>query len=225
VEVVQPGVVFNVQAVQAVIFDMDGVLIDSEPLHFIVLNEVLARGGHALSGDEYEAFIGTTTEAMWSVLVQRFRLPASAADYIEQYNRALLRALEQPHPPQPGVLRLLRWLRERGIRLGVASSSPRSWIDATLRSIGLDGTFEAIVSGDDVTPGDGKPSPTIYRLAATRLSVRPSRCVAIEDSPNGVLSARRAGMRVIGVRTPVTAHLPLPGAERIVESLCDLHLT
>ena len=221
---VVPSVPFNVVAVQAAIFDMDGVLIDSEPLHFVVLNQVLGRAGHALSADENEAFIGTTNEAMWSVLIRRFRLPAPAADYIDQYNRALLRVLEQPHPPQPGVLGLIGALRERGIRLGLASSSPRAWIDATLRSIGLDRSFETIVSGDDVAPGDGKPSPTIYRLAAEWLGVAPAHCLAIEDSPNGVLSAHRAGMRVIGVRTPVTAHLPLPGAECIVDSLDELRL-
>jgi HAD superfamily hydrolase (TIGR01509 family) len=161
---------------------------------------------------------------MWSVLIRRFRLPASAAEYIEQYNRALLRVLEQPHPPQPGVLSLINALQARGIRLGLASSSPRAWIGATLRSIGLERTFEVIVSGDDVRPGDGKPSPTIYRLAAEHLGVAPAHCLAIEDSPNGVLSAQRAGMRVIGVRTPVTAHLPLPGAECIVDSLAELRL-
>jgi beta-phosphoglucomutase-like phosphatase (HAD superfamily) len=106
----------------------------------------------------------------------------------------------------------------------VASSSPRSWIAATLRSIGLGDVFPVIVSGDDVPRDRGKPDPAIYLLAAQRLGVAPGRCLAIEDSPNGVLSAHRAGMRVIGVRTSYTAHLRLEGADQVVDSLVELSL-
>jgi beta-phosphoglucomutase-like phosphatase (HAD superfamily) len=87
-------------------------------------------------------------------------------------------------------------------------------------SIGLHGGFEAIVAGDEVT--HGKPDPEIYTLAAQRLALPPALCLAIEDSPNGVLSARHAGMTVLGVRTPYTAHLTLDGATHIVNSLADL---
>jgi beta-phosphoglucomutase-like phosphatase (HAD superfamily) len=97
------------------------------------------------------------------------------------------------------------------------------WIDATLGSIGLADAFDVIVSGDDVVRG--KPEPEIYLLAAERLGVAAERCVAIEDSPHGVQSAHRAGMFVLGVRTPVTAHLPLDGAHRVVDSLADLDLS
>jgi beta-phosphoglucomutase-like phosphatase (HAD superfamily) len=96
------------------------------------------------------------------------------------------------------------------------------WIDATLRSIGLEGTFETIVSGDDVT--HSKPDPEIYLAAAARLAIAPDRCLAIEDSPNGATSAHRAGMQVIGVRTPYTAHLRLDGVLYIVNSLTEVDL-
>jgi beta-phosphoglucomutase-like phosphatase (HAD superfamily) len=113
--------------------------------------------------------------------------------------------------------------RELGLRLGVASSSRRIWIDATLSSLGLAGTFDAIVSGDDVERG--KPDPRIYLLAAQRVGIPPPRCLAIEDSPNGIESARQAGMVVLGVRTAYTAHLRLDGAERIVDSLAELDIS
>jgi HAD superfamily hydrolase (TIGR01509 family) len=207
----------------AVIFDMDGVLIDSEPLHFEVLNEVLAVDGHALSRAENEEFIGATTEAMWTTLIARRGLARSLADYKVLYDDILLRELRRPRDPAPGVVRLLTRVRELGLRLGLASSSRRIWIDATLSSLSLSAAFDAIVSGDDVERS--KPDPQIYLLAADHLGVPPGRCLAIEDSPNGVRSARGAGMVVLGVRTSYTAHLRLDGAERIVDSLAELDLS
>ena len=200
---------------------MDGVLIDSEPLHFIVANELLADFG-GLSREENEAFIGTTTEFFWDTLIPRRGLPETRAYYEARYDEAVLRILRQPWPAAPGVVELVARLHGLGIRLALASSAKRTWIDATLESIGLAGTFEAIVAGDEVTRG--KPDPEIYTLAATRLALAPDRCLAIEDSPNGALSARRAGMAVLGVRTPYTAHLTLDGATHIVDSLADLEV-
>ncbi|HLZ27332.1 MAG TPA: HAD family phosphatase [Chloroflexota bacterium] len=208
---------------EAIIFDMDGVLIDSEPLHFEVLNTVLATDGQALSRAENEEFIGTTTAVMWQTLIARRGLGRSMGDYIELYDQTLLRLLLRPHSPQPGVVPLVKRARELGMRLGVASSSKRLWIEATLRSLGLADAFDAIVSGDDVQRG--KPDPQIYLLAAEQVGIAPARCLAIEDAPKGVQSARAAGMTVLGVRTPYTAHLHLEGVDRVVDSLADLELS
>jgi HAD superfamily hydrolase (TIGR01509 family) len=199
------------------------VLIDSEPLHFDVLNSVLARDGHRLSPHENEEFIGTTSEKMFSMLIERWALPCSVAHYIALYDEALLAVLALPRPPAPGVAALIDHLRSQGVRLAVASSSRRSWITATLTSLGLSEAFDAVVSGDDVERG--KPDPAIYLLAAQRVGVPSRCCLAIEDSPNGVQSARAAGMAVLGVRTPYTAHLQLEGALKTVDSLADLDLT
>jgi HAD superfamily hydrolase (TIGR01509 family) len=207
----------------AVIFDMDGVLIDSEPLHFDVLTQVFATDGHTLTRAENEQFIGTTTELMFDTLIRRHSLPRSIAEYAALYDAGVLCVLAEPHQPEPGVVALIARLQELGVRLAVASSSHRLWIEITLGSIGLSSAFEVIVSGDDVVRG--KPDPEIYRLAAQQLGIPAERCVAIEDSPNGVLSASRAGMFVLGVRTPYTAHLHLDGANRIVDSLTDLDLS
>ncbi|MCA1647214.1 MAG: HAD family phosphatase [Chloroflexi bacterium] len=208
---------------EAAIFDMDGVLIDSEPLHFAALAEVLARAHYTFSRAENEQFIGTTSEAMFSTLIARHGLPGTVRDYEQQYDETLLRVLHEPHDPAPGVTALLERLRALGVRIAVASSSRRLWIDATLSSMGLANAFEVLVAGDDVE--HGKPQPAIYLLAAERLGVPPERCLAIEDSPNGVQSACAAGMTVLGVRTEYTAHLHLEGATRIVDSLADLDLT
>jgi HAD superfamily hydrolase (TIGR01509 family) len=207
----------------AVVFDMDGVLIDSEPLHYRVLNQVLRDAeGYTLTEAENDEFLGTTTEAMFGTLIARHALRHSIAEYVQAYESALLEVLQRPLTPQPGVVALIEQCAARGVAVAVASSSKRSWVTTTLRSLGIARWFCVVVSGDDVVRG--KPDPEIYLLTAERLGVRPERCLAIEDAPNGVASARRAGMTVLGVRTPYTAHLKLEGVLRSVDSLEDVRL-
>jgi HAD superfamily hydrolase (TIGR01509 family) len=199
------------------------VLIDSEPLHFDVIQEVLAVEGQTYTHAENEEFIGTTTDAFWSTMIPRKRLAQPRAYYEARYDEGVLRVLSRTWPAAPGVTALVPHLAALGMRLAVASSSKRQWIAATLRSISLSDAFPTIAAGDDVVRG--KPDPEIYVLAAQMLGLPPAQCVAIEDSPNGVTSAHAAGMAVLGVRTPYTAHLQLDGAQRIVESLTELDLT
>src|SRR5438270_13884072 len=114
---------------------MDGVLLDSEPLHFEALGSVLRADGVSFSRAENEQFIGSTVEAMFSTLRARYGLPRSVGDYIDLYDKAVLDVLAPPRPPADGVLELLAASRRDGLRVGLASSSRRLWIDATLRSI------------------------------------------------------------------------------------------
>ena len=202
----------------AVIFDMDGVLLDSEPLHHAVLNGVLTEtDGYFVPDAEYADFIGTSTERMFAILIQRHGLRLSISEYIERYDAAVLHALRQPQAPLPGVVALLDGLAAMGLPLAVASSSKRSWVDTTVRSLGLSEYFAVMLSGDDVS--HGKPDPAIYALSAARLAVPAAHCLAIEDAPHGVASARAAGMTVLGVRTAYTEHLVLEGVWRTVDSL------
>jgi HAD superfamily hydrolase (TIGR01509 family) len=120
--------------------------------------------------------------------------------------------------PFPGVLALLIGLRQHGYRLGLASSGNREKVAFGMQALGLHGTFDAIVTGDDVTAS--KPHPEIYRVAAGRLALYPSACVAIEDAPAGVEAAKRAGMRCIAVTNSV-ARGQLQAADLIVDSLAD----
>ncbi len=201
----------------AVVFDMDGVLLDSEPLHHTVLNEVLAAEGKALSFEEYRRYIGTTLEYTWGDVIERYALTGSLADYIQRYDDGILESYRQHSVIAPGVHRLLDMLEEQGLRRAVASSSRTSWVEGALETLGIRRHFELIVSGNMVT--HSKPHPEIYLLAAERLGVDPRRCLAIEDSPKGTASARAAGMTVVGVRTEYTAHLSLEGAAVVLDSL------
>jgi HAD superfamily hydrolase (TIGR01509 family) len=201
----------------AVVFDMDGVLLDSEPLHHVVLNEVLAAEGRHLSFDDYRPYIGTTLEYTWSDLIRRFHLTGPVEQYILRYDQGILESYHRHSVIAPGVRRLLDLLIERGIRRAVASSSRTSWVEAALETLGIRGDFELIVSGDMITRS--KPDPEIYLLAAERLQLDPADCLAVEDSPKGAAAAATAGMTVVGVRTAYTAHLSLDGATVVLDTL------
>ena len=196
---------------------MDGVLLDSEPLHHIVLNEVLTAEGCTLSFEDYRPYIGTTLEYTWADVVQRLGLTGSVTEYIARYDAGILESYRRHSVLAPGVRPLLDMLAAHGVRLAVASSSRTAWVETALATLGIRERFELIVTGDMVT--HSKPHPEIYLLAAERLGVAPTRCLAVEDSPKGVASARAAGMTVIGVRTPYTAHLSLDGAVAVLDSL------
>jgi len=204
----------------AVIFDMDGVLVDSEPLHLQALNEVLGPLGHHATAAENEQFLGWTSEECWQVLIERYHLSAdNLQQYLAHYDECLLRLLQHPVVPTRGAPELLALLRGLGVRLALASASKRSWLDATLRALGLDRAFDVVVTGDEVV--HGKPAPDIFLLAASRLGVSPERCIVIEDSLNGVLAARRAQMTVVALRNPAATNLPLDAADRVIDSLAD----
>lgn len=201
----------------AVIFDMDGVLLDSEPLHFAALNEVLGAEGHTLTEADNEHILGTTLEDTFRHVAAMFPLKDAPEAYCDRYHRTVLRILGRPLEPSPGVVELLERLQAKRIPVALASSSRRAWVEATLKSLGVRRFFKVVVSGDEI--GRGKPEPDIYVRTAEMLGVAPERCVAIEDAPNGILSATRAGMTVIAVRTPYTSHLPLEGADMTVDTL------
>ena len=201
----------------AVIFDMDGVLLDSEPLHHAVMNRILAPDGVVVSEDAYRAYIGTTDEDTWRDLHIRHRLPKPQAAYQAAYDAAIQEAYAQHSVLNPGVRELLAGLAARGLRLAVASSSRTVWVESALSRMEIRDAFAEVVTGDMVPRG--KPDPAIYLLTAARLGVAPAACLAVEDAPKGVAAAVAAGMRVVGLRTSYTAHLALPGALCVLDDL------
>jgi HAD superfamily hydrolase (TIGR01509 family) len=207
---------------RAVIFDLDGVLVDSEPVHFEVLRELLGSDGLDLTPEMNREFIGRSDVFAFETLVRRHRLPRPVPEYLEAYERAIVAALSAPRPAADGATRLISELRQRGCRLAVASSSRTSWVRTTLDSIGLAGAFDAVVCGDAVE--HTKPAPDIYLLAARLVKVGPYRCVAVEDSPAGVAAARSAGMITLGLVTPYIDRFRLTHASGLIVSLTEFPL-
>lgn len=203
----------------AVIFDMDGVLADTEPVYEQALGVVLARRGAAVSATEYAALVGVTNEATWQWVVERFGLADAPEELLDESESVLMPALSGGLVAAPGVIVLVTMLRARGVPLALGSSARRPVVEAVLAGLGLADAFSAVVSGDDVR--QGKPDPAIFLEAAGRLGVAASACVVIEDSLPGMRAGRFAGMSVVGVRSRYTLGLELP-ADLVVESLTEL---
>lgn len=209
------------QAIEAVIFDLDGVLVDSEPVHWRASERLFAP--HRLTMEEYEPFVGLAIEPYMAWAREHFGLDASVEELTERYAEAVTAELEAgPLPPLDGAPELIAAARARGLRVGLCSQSIADWVHPTLHAANLDGSFDAVVTGDDVERA--KPEPDIYLHAARLLGVEPRACVAIEDSPAGVRSAAAAGMVVVQSRQASSAAEPQPDAHVVVGSLREVDL-
>jgi HAD superfamily hydrolase (TIGR01509 family) len=205
-------------AVRAVIFDMDGVIVDSEPYSMQALIDILRQHGVEPTEDELRRSYGRRVRDDFVDYFSRSGVTADIHLAIA-HKQARYYHLAAGHlQPFPGVMPLLRRLRAHGYRLALASSGDRVKVAFGMQALELNGTFETIVSGDDVT--HSKPDPEIYLTAAQRLGVSPTECIAIEDAPTGVEAAKRAGMRCIAVTTSVMRE-QLHRADLVVDSLAD----
>ncbi|MFB7947648.1 HAD family hydrolase [Kitasatospora phosalacinea] len=180
------------------ILDNDGVLVDSEPISNRVLAEYLTELGHPTTiEDSYRDFMGTAAHTVHDVIAERYgaRLPEGFDDL---FHDRVFAAFADELKPVAGAEQLLGHLREHGVRYCVASSAHHSWIRTAHRLTGLSGYFtdELLFSAQDV--GVGKPAPDLFLHAARTMGVDPARCLVLEDSRNGVLAARAAGMDVYG---------------------------
>jgi HAD superfamily hydrolase (TIGR01509 family) len=188
-----------------VVLDMDGVLADTEPLFEQATRTYLQRTGGSVDEAFHATTLGRRTADVVADLSKLLNRPTS--DVVTGRQRALEELIGTRLQPLPGVVANVERLRAVGLRLAVASSSTRALVEHVLRTLGLAGHFEVIASGDEVR--NGKPAPDVYTLALHRLSVIPSRAVAVEDSPAGISAAVAAGLRVITNR-PLESD-PSPG--------------
>lgn len=205
---------------RGVVFDMDGVLVDSEPLGYEALRQVLARHGVAYSLRDNEPFIGRTTPDAVRILRERHGLRVDAATLAAEYLRTLLGLIRTQTVPMPDVIAVLERLGALGYRMGIASSSEPEVIRDTLSALGADGWFAAMVSGAEVARG--KPAPDVYLEAARRLGLVPAECLAVEDSRNGLLAAKAAGMACAVVPCALTAGQRFDEADWRLARLADL---
>lgn len=204
----------------AVVFDMDGVLVDGEPLHFRAINELLGEEGKSISLEAYKPYMGT--KAGWRDMAADIGLKLPADSYSGRYDDLILEQYRNASVALPGAITLVRALQEANIPIAVCSSSRRTWVETCLEKIGILDAFDVTVTGGDVE--HGKPAPDIYLLSAERLSLHPELCLAIEDAPAGIQSATAAGMTVWAVRTEYTEGLDLPPNDRELRSLEEINL-
>jgi HAD superfamily hydrolase (TIGR01509 family) len=179
-----------------VVFDCDGVLVDSEALAWSAWRESLAPHGIDITQREVEELTGRTERDAFDYFATRGALPPYDAFWPVLAER-VHRLFEEYLEAFEDAVDTLEVLHQRGRPLAVASSSPRARLDISLRSTGLDRFFSVVVAGDEVERG--KPAPDLYLRAAEGLGVDPVTCVAVEDAPAGVAAAKAAGMRVVAV--------------------------
>ena len=209
----------------AVVFDMDGVLVDTEHLWDEVREELTGEWGGRYTPEAQEAMMGMSSHEWSRYLHETVGLRESPETINAEVVRRMLARYEIELPVVPGAGEAVRRLADDGYRLGVASSSNRELIDAVLRWLELAALFEATVSSEEV--GRGKPAPDVYLEAARRLDVPASRCAAVEDSASGIRAAREAGMRVIAYPNrhyPPAADV-LASADVVIDSLDALGST
>jgi HAD superfamily hydrolase (TIGR01509 family) len=204
-------------AIQAVIFDMDGLMIDSESLHKEAWQVTLRHFGYELDEALFAQLVGLRTREDAVLLREHFRLPVMAEVLARQRNDLFLASLPGRVKPMPGLRELIAQVRVRRLRSAVATSGERRYVDAVMRELNLGGVFDAIAVAEDVERG--KPAPDVYLLAARRLGLPPAQCLALEDAPNGVLAAKAAGMRCVVVPNEITRSLDLSAADARLPSL------
>jgi HAD superfamily hydrolase (TIGR01509 family) len=204
----------------AVIFDMDGLLLDTETLWHEAEVELFRRHGGEFTWDDKMAVIGTSYEHTSVYFADRLGLPREQGGALVSEMLQVMHALvRQTVDARPGAVELVARLTGLdGVALGLASNSPRYLVDDALATAGLTDAFEVIVTSDDVE--HAKPAPDIYRLACERLGVDPGDAIALEDSASGVAAAKSAGLTVIGV--PQFAETDVSAADRVVDSLEEL---
>jgi putative hydrolase of the HAD superfamily len=207
---------------EAVIFDVDGLLVDTETCDYQAWRELHAAYGLELTLAEYARHAGLygTWDELYRALADRTGSTAGALHARREPRfRELVRDRLRPAPELGALLALLR---RRGVRRGVASSSDADWVAYLLHGLGLERQFDAVATGHDVARR--KPAPDVYLLAAERLGAAPARCVALEDSAHGIAAALAAGMRAVAIPNPVSHHQDLSAAHARVEHLGDVTL-
>jgi HAD superfamily hydrolase (TIGR01509 family) len=215
--------------IQAVIFDMDGLLVDSEPVWDRARRSMADEAGRPWTADDHKAVMGVSTQEWADYMIARLDLALTPREVIDQVIERMAEMYRAGIPWLPDALDAVDMAVEH-FRTALASGSHPTLVEAVTADVAVQGKFEVIVSADEV--GAGKPAPDVYLVTAERLGVEPASCVCLEDSGNGILAGVRAGMKVIAVPDPrfppaeavlEQAHLVLPAlAELSLERLVEL---
>lgn len=182
---------------QAVLFDLDGTLIDSMWMWRAIDIEYLARYGVVMPEGLQEELGGRSMRETAVYFRERFGIPDAEEIMMADWNDMARRKYAEEVPLKPHVLDFLKWCRSRGLRLGIATSNSRELTETVLSAHGISDYFDEVVTGDEVLRG--KPAPDIYLTAAKRLGVSPGRCMVFEDVPDGIRAGKAAGMYVTAV--------------------------
>ena len=206
------------------IFDMDGIIIDSEPLWFEAANEVFSKVGFKITPKEYASSIGLRTREFVAFWLDHQGLNTAFGEELERnINHLIFNKILDKGEAMPGLYSCLNHLKNNGITIGLASSSPLALIDVVVDKLNIRSYFSAFASAEDLP--FGKPHPQVYLNCAMALEQPPSRCICFEDSFNGLISAKSARMLCIAIPAPEFRHQPrFQAADLILNSLEEFDL-
>lgn len=209
---------------KAVIFDLDGVLIDSEPLHALADNQLLIESGIEAPETYFDRFVGWTNKAMWEEIKKDYNIAPDAEELMGLQLPLKLKLLQEgDYKPVSGIIELLERIKKMEIPMAIASSSPRQFIEEVLGKIKIMNYFTLWLSGEEVALS--KPEPDIFLKVAELLNVKPHECLVIEDSTSGIIAAKRAGMRCIGYKNVNSGNQDLSAADLIVHKIEEIDFT
>jgi len=206
------------------IFDMDGVLVDSEPFHVEIEKQQFLLNRLPISEEEHHGYMGVASDVMWKEIAKRHSLNISVEEITEQNRIESIRFFTELKeiPVMPGLPELLERLKQKNYPMAVASSSFPEIIELILHRTGLRNYFQVVVSSQEA--GKSKPEPDVFLLAAEKLGIDPKNCLVIEDSKNGIKAAKAAGMRCVAYQSPAVNPQSQKQADAVIKSYLDLEM-
>lgn len=213
--------------IRALIFDFDGLVLDTETPEVKVWSEIYSEYGFEFPLDLWAPIIGGGGVSDFDPALYLRQIHGDSLELESLRARHKNESRQRIHSEslRPGVMNYLNEARRLNLRLAIASSSPHAWVDAHLVRLGLIHYFDKVICSDDVAPGRTKPHPDLFLKALEQLQVRAEEAIVFEDSPNGIEAAKRAGIFVVAVPNPVTSKLFITGENLKLHSMADLNLS
>lgn len=212
--------------IKALIFDFDGLILDTETPEYLTWQGIYCENGFELPHEEWGKIIGGYGISNFDAAEHLSQLTQGRLDSVSlrERHRTESAVLTLQQSILPGVMNYIDDAKRLGLQLAIASSSPHSWVDTHAQRLGILDCFDQVVCRDDVASGRTKPNPDLFLLALERLGVRKNEAIVFEDSPNGVKAAQAAGIFVVAVPNQITSLLTIENANLTLTALSDLSL-
>ncbi len=211
--------------IRAIIYDMDGLMIDSEEISERATKETIERYGHRFEDiprKTADSVLGMRVIDVLKVYKDVLNMKVDIGEFVKSRNDHFMDLIIEDLKAMPGLQKSLDLFRKNDLKIGLASSAVKEYISLVLEKLDIKSYFDVIVSGDDVTKG--KPAPEIYLKAAKKLGTRPEECLVLEDGEKGIISAKEAGCRCIAVHNPNNPPQDQSRADMIVSSLAEIDM-
>ncbi|EKD85113.1 MAG: HAD family hydrolase [uncultured bacterium] len=200
---------------------MDGLMIDTEPLHLLAFNEVFKKYEKFLSAEENtKRYVGVSDKDAITDMVIRFHLPLSSNELASAKQTEYKKLIQEQLVPLPGLIGLLKNLQDNGYKTAIASGSTKEEIEMVIKRLGIAPYIEIYISADQVQKG--KPAPDIFLKAAEKLGVKPNECLVLEDAPKGVQAAKSAGMICFAIPSLQTQGQDFSLADKVLNNLSQV---